>query len=212
MGQSSSCSIAIGARANILPAGFQPPSFAAGAILSAASAESSDINTAAHRHSAGASRVNVGVIHGGTSRNVVADEVKLQMEVRGETTEINEYVHGRAVQILKSAADMHDCTVEVRTVGASEAFTCDDAVMDRVYAVCEKLGLTASEKRVQWGGGSEDFSLMLNRVQARGGAGTFLRIRADMKKALHHRDFDISEDILPRGVAIFSGMAADLLG
>ena len=155
--------------------------------------------------------MNVGVIHGGTSRNVVADEVKLQMEVRGETTEINEYVHGRAVQILKSAADMHDCTVEVKTVGASEAFTCDDAVMDRVYETCEKLGLIVSEKRVQWGGGSEDFSLMLNRVQARGGAGTFLRIRADMKAALHHRDFDISEDILPRGVAIFSGMAANLM-
>ena len=185
------------------------PQTGSSAILAAATAV---LNLhAISRHSAGASRVNVGVIHGGTSRNVVADEVKLQMEVRGETTEINEYVHGRAVQILKSAADMHDCTVEVKTVGASEAFTCDDAVMDRVYETCEKLGLIVSEKRVQWGGGSEDFSLMLNRVQARGGAGTFLRIRADMKAALHHRDFDISEDILPRGVAIFSGMAANLM-
>ena len=163
------------------------------------------------RHSAGASRVNVGVIHAGTSRNVVCDEAKLEMEVRGETTAINEYVSSRAMQILKSAAEMHDCTVEVKTVGASEAFTCDDAVMDRVYEICEKLGLIASEKRVQWGGGSEDFSLMLNRVQARGGQGTFLRIRADMKAALHHRDFDIGEDILPRGVAIFSGMAAGLM-
>ena len=185
------------------------PEGGSNAILAAATAI---LNLhAISRHSGGASRVNVGVIHGGTSRNVVADEVALQMEVRGETTQINEYMHQRALQILRSAADMHDCTVEVKTVGASEAFTCDDAVMDRVYETCEKLGFSASEKRVQWGGGSEDFSLMLNRVQSLGGQGTFLRIRADMRAALHHRDFDISEDILHRGVAIFSGMAARLL-
>ncbi len=163
------------------------------------------------RHSRGASRVNVGVIHAGTSRNVVADEARLEMEVRGETTEINEFIYGRAMQVLQGAAAIHGCTVEVRTVGASEAFVCDDDVMQRVYRVGEKLGLRISEKATQHGGGSEDYSLMLNRVQSMGGKGTFLRIRADMKAALHHRDFDIGEDILPRGVKIFSGMAADLL-
>ena len=164
------------------------------------------------RHSDGASRVNVGVIHAGTCRNVVADEAKLEMEVRGETTEINEYMHHRAMQVLQSAADMHGCSVQTKIVGASEAFTCDDAMMDRVYTICgEKMGLKVSENRIQRGGGSEDFSLMLNRVQALGGQGTFLRIRADMNAALHHRDFDIGEDILPRGVKIFTGMAVSLL-
>ena len=52
---------------------------------------------------------------------------------------------------------------------------------------------------------------MLNRVQQNGGYGTFLRIRGDMVASLHHRDFDISEDILPRGVQIFSGVTADLM-
>jgi len=163
------------------------------------------------RHSQGASRVNVGVVHAGTCRNVVADEAKLEMEVRGETTEINEFMHNRAMQVLESAASMHECTVEVETVGASEAFTCDEAMMDRVYDVCGSMGLRASESRIQRGGGSEDFSLMLNRVQKMGGQGTFLRIRAKMNAALHHRDFDIGEDILPRGVKIFSGMAVSLL-
>lgn len=164
------------------------------------------------RHSAGASRVNVGVIHGGTVRNVIADEARLEMEVRGETTEINEFMYARAMRVLQSAADMQECTVEVQIVGESEAFTCDPAMMDRVYAVGEKLGLKVSQRATQHGGGSEDFSLMLNRVQSQGGQGTFLRIRADMHAPLHHRDFDIGEDILPRGVRIFSGMAVSLLG
>lgn len=163
------------------------------------------------RHSQGATRVNVGVVHGGTARNVIADEAKLEMEVRGETTALNEFMHNRALQVLKSAAEMHECTVEIETVGASEAFTCDESMMDRVYEIGAKLNLQVSERRTQHGGGSEDFSLMLNRVQSLGGQGTFLRIRADMNAALHHRDFDIAEDILPRGVKIFCGMAASLL-
>ena len=164
------------------------------------------------RHSAGATRVNVGVVHAGTSRNVIADEAKLEMEVRGETTAINEYLDSRALTVLEAAAAMHNCTVEATVVGASEAFTCDDAVMDRVYRVCgEQMDMNISQNRTQHGGGSEDFSLMLNRVQKTGGCGTFLRIRGPMTAPLHHRDFDIDEGILPRGTAIFTAMAADIL-
>ncbi len=185
------------------------PETGSNAVLAAAAAI---LNLhAISRHSGGASRVNVGVVHAGTCRNVVADEAKLEMEVRGETTAINEYIYSRAVRVLQSAADMHDCTVQIETVGASEAFICDDAMMDRVYDIGGKLGLKVSKSRTQHGGGSEDFSLMLNRVQKLGGQGTFLRIRADMKAALHHRDFDIGEDILPRGVKLFSGLAVSLM-
>lgn len=186
------------------------PETGSNAILAAATAI---LNLhAISRHSQGATRVNVGVVQAGTCRNVIADEAKLEMEVRGETTEINEFMHDRALQVLKSAAQMHGCTLEIETVGASEAFTCSEQTMDRVYDVGRKLGMTVSESRIQHGGGSEDFSLMLNRVQSLGGQGTFMRIRADMNAALHHRDFDIGEDILPRGVRIFSGMALSLLG
>lgn len=49
------------------------------------------------RHSGGASRINVGTIHGGSGRNVIADEALMEIEVRGETTEINEYMSEYAV-------------------------------------------------------------------------------------------------------------------
>lgn len=44
------------------------------------------------RHSGGVSRVNVGTVVAGSGRNVIADEAKMEIEVRGETTEINEYM------------------------------------------------------------------------------------------------------------------------
>ena len=38
------------------------------------------------RHSGGVSRVNVGTVVAGSGRNVIADEAKMEIEVRGETT------------------------------------------------------------------------------------------------------------------------------
>ena len=56
------------------------------------------------RHSGGVSRVNVGTVVAGSGRNVIADEAKMEIEVRGETTEINEYMKNYAVNIIESAA------------------------------------------------------------------------------------------------------------
>ncbi len=58
------------------------------------------------RHSAGASRVNVGHMEAGSGRNVVADWGRLELEVRGATTEINDYMEENARRILEGAASM----------------------------------------------------------------------------------------------------------
>lgn len=62
------------------------------AILAACSATLA-MHTAC-QDSRGAARLNVGTISGGTGRNVVADRAVLQLETRGETTEIERTVFG----------------------------------------------------------------------------------------------------------------------
>ena len=44
------------------------------------------------RNGDGTTRVSVGTLHAGEGRNVVAEHAKLQMEVRGETEEVNDYM------------------------------------------------------------------------------------------------------------------------
>ena len=41
-------------------------------------------------------QINAGSLHAGTGRNVVCDSAKLELEVRGQTTEANEYMLRRA--------------------------------------------------------------------------------------------------------------------
>ena len=54
------------------------------------------------RHSGGMSRINVGTLQAGSGRNVIPDHAFMQVEVRGETTEINTYMEEQAARSAKA--------------------------------------------------------------------------------------------------------------
>ena len=166
------------------------------------------------RHNDGATRINVGRLIAGSGRNVICDEAKMEIEVRGETTKLNDYVSEYAERILKSAAQMHDCTVEMHLMGASESQTSDEDFCMEIHKVCtEKLGLVpVAEPLIRKNGGSEDVAYMMNRVQEQGGKASFMRLMTTMSAPGHNRRYDFDETVLKQGVKAFSGMALYLLG
>lgn len=164
------------------------------------------------RHGAGASRINVGRLIAGSGRNVIADEAFMEMEVRGDTTAINEYVSEYALRILENTAAMHGCTVEVKLMGAAESMTSDLPLCERIADVCtNKLGMKVSGNLSIKMGGSEDFSYMMNRVQSHGGQAVFMRTRSPIVNGHHNRKFDFDESYLTKAVKVLSGMAYDLM-
>lgn len=164
------------------------------------------------RHSMGASRINVGRLIAGSGRNVIADEAFMEMEVRGDTTAINEYVSNYALRILENAAAMHDCSVEIKLMGAAESMESDKELCERIADVCtNNLGLRVTDNLAIKLGGSEDFSYMVNRVESNGGKGVFMRVRSPMAEGAHKRKFDFDESYLTKAVKVFCGMAYDLM-
>ena len=164
------------------------------------------------RHSGGVSRVNVGTVVAGSGRNVIADEAKMEIEVRGETTEINEYMKNYAVNIIESAAKMHGCTCEMKLMGAANSLASSEALMERVKRVCEEeLHMPVAEDLSSKNGGSEDVSYMMNRVQEQGGQATFMRVLTHEAGPGHSRIFDIDEQVLPNAVKIFCGVVYDIM-
>ena len=164
------------------------------------------------RHSGGVSRVNVGTVVAGSGRHVIADEAKMEIEVRGETTEINEYMKNYAVNIIESAAKMHGCTCEMKLMGAANSLTSSEALMERVKRVCEEdLHLPVAKEMSSKNGGSEDVSYMMNRVQEQGGQATFMRVLTHEAGPGHSRIFDIDEQVLPNAVKIFCGVVYDIM-
>jgi len=165
------------------------------------------------RHSAGQSRVNVGTMHAGTGRNVIADKATLEIEVRGETTEINRFMADSARSACMGAAAMFGCECQITTMGEAEGQQSDLALLDRIAGIVERdlPDLTVSSVRNAQNWGSEDISVMMNRVQERGGQATYMRIMTPMASAQHTVRFDFDEMVLPRGVEVFAAAALDIL-
>lgn len=164
------------------------------------------------RHSGGMTRINVGVVKAGSGRNVIADEAFMQMEVRGETTELNEFMASYAMNILNSAAQMHGCTVEIKKVGSANSQTSSPEFVSRIRKVCEdKLHLTVSKEDMVHIGDSEDVSYMVNRVQELGGQASFMRSMTCFAAPYHNRRYEFDESYMKQAVKIFSGVTYDLL-
>jgi aminobenzoyl-glutamate utilization protein A len=161
------------------------------------------------RHIDGATRINVGTLHAGTGRNVIADTAVMELEIRGANTAINDYMTDYATRILKAAADMHGCTCDIRLMGAAEALCSDKALADRIEQVCHNLQLPVIPSLP--GGGSEDISYMMNRVQQQGGLAAFFRTVCTTASGAHTVRYDFDEEALVTGVEVFCGCVADLL-
>ncbi len=163
------------------------------------------------RCSTGDTRINVGTLHAGSGRNVICDRAVLEMEVRGATTETNEFVEQYARRIVESAAAMHGCTCEIRRMGAAESLQSHpDFVRYAQRVLPEKLGLRVppvSEKA----GASEDFAAMVNRVQSHGGKGLAFTTFAPCAGPFHGKNFDFPETVLPNAVKAFCGLTCSLM-
>lgn len=156
------------------------------------------------RHQDGATRVNAGVIEGGSAANIIPETARMECEVRGETTELKEYMHDRAIQVIDGAAAMHGCSAESVHVGGAPSATSDDDLRDLVARVATGVEgvetITGSAEL----GGSEDATYIMQRVQDHGGSAAYIGIGTDHPSGHHTATFDVDEDSLPIGVELLS--------
>lgn len=163
------------------------------------------------RHKEGATRVNVGRLNAGTGRNVICPRACLVVETRGATTELNNYVYDYAVRVLEAAAAMHDCTLEIRSMGGAQSASSDGSLAERVKDNALAMDVF-SMREPEMGGGSEDFTYMMERVQRNGGLATNIGVGADLGGWGHHTaEFDFDERALSMAVKLLSFTALDLM-
>lgn len=178
------------------------------ALLAAASAV---LNLyAISRHSDGATRINVGRLVAGSGRNVIASSAHLVVETRGASCELNEYMYARAVRVLETAAAMYGCSLEISEMGSAQGAESDPALASRAEKVAQQVG-GFTVRSPDRGGGSEDFSYMVRRVQENGGLATNIGIGADLGGWGHHTPrFDIDEKALVGAVKLLCALVFDL--
>jgi aminobenzoyl-glutamate utilization protein A len=152
------------------------------------------------RNEAGATRVNAGVVEGGTATNIVPEHARIKGEVRGETTELMEYMRERADDVLERAAEIHRCEVDVETTGEAPSAENDDAIVDVAYDAAGDVPSITSRLRTDPLGGSEDATYLMRRVQEQGGKAAYVAVGTDHLGGHHTATFDVDEESIAIGV------------
>ena len=159
-------------------------------------------------HSAGASRVNVGVMQAGTGRNVVPSSALLKVETRGETDAINQYVFERAKQAIAGAATMYEASYQLQLMGAATSSAPSPAWVDYLRQQTAQVpGVKQAVDRIAAPAGSEDATLMMARVQERGGLASYMIFGTELSAGHHNEKFDFDENVMTLAVATLARVA-----
>ncbi len=156
------------------------------------------------RHEDGPTRVNAGIVGGGTATNIIPEEAFIEGEVRGETTELMEYMRERAERVIENAAGMHGCSVGISTVGSAPSATSDQALVDIVHGVATEMDMVDSPMERDDLGGSEDATYLMREVQQNGGHAAYVGIGTDHPGGHHTATFDVDEKSLGIGVSVLT--------
>ena len=163
------------------------------------------------RHGQGYTRINVGTLHAGSGRNVICDRAVMELEVRGSTTAVNQYMEDYARRVVEAAAAMHNCSCSIRLMGATESLQSHPDMIPYCQRVCqEKLGLRVTPPG-QRAGASEDFAYMVNRVHSHGGKGLSFSTLTPCAGPFHSKVFDFQEEALCNGVKTFCALTYSLM-
>jgi len=161
-------------------------------------------------HEEGLFRVNVGEIHAGVCANTIAPNALIRVEYRGENNNIAEYAKNRVMTIIDSSAKMYDLKYHIVDYGEIPTAKSDVEMMNRVKAAAEKISYY---ENIYWNGnvgGTDDASVMMNKVQKNGGKSVYIGLGANVTEPVHNARFDFDEDILSPAVNLCLNILEDM--
>lgn len=154
------------------------------------------------RHKAGASRINVGVMEGGSGRNVIPAYAKLKIETRGENTEINDYMSEKAMAVIEGAAKMQDIDFRVSEMGSAPSSKSSGELIELLKDVTQGIDNVKEFSEFSPFSGSEDITYMMKYMEAHGKPSAFLSVGTKVKGGHHNKFFDFDEKVIPLSVEL----------
>lgn len=157
------------------------------------------------RFSTADTRLNVGMLHGGTAPNIIPASAELRMELRATDGAVCDELERRARQVITAAGDAQDVGVEIHRIGAATTAHADLRAAALVQRVAERL------EGVQVLGGhragvSDDATVLMRAVQDTGGLACYLVLGSASPAPHHSPDFDIDESSLAMGADVLEGV------
>ena len=186
------------------------PELGRNALLGAAAAALNLHAIAPNSH--GVTRINVGVLRAGEGRNVIPPKAFMKVETRGGTDELEQYVYGRAMEVIRGAAEMYGLTSQVEKVGQSIGGASSPELAELVCQVAREVPGAVDVRPRRLMSGSDDAAWLMKTVQDRGGLATYIGLGATTSAGHHNARFDFDEACLPIGLRLLEGVVRRLNG
>lgn len=148
------------------------------------------------RHGSGISRINIGALHSGQASNVIPDRAEMKLEVRGETDEINDYMFQQVKNIIAGCSLSYQVEYNISTEGQANSLLNDEELIKLLGKVINDVPEITSPVQHRLFGGSEDATVLIKRVQQKGGKGIYFIVGADRTSGHHQSDFDFDEKMM----------------
>jgi amidohydrolase len=155
--------------------------------------------------------LTIGTIHGGTRRNIMTDEVKMEGTLRTFSPEVRKKVEALVRETLDGITKAYGATYEVKFEPITSVVYNDPSLVRQSLPTIRRVVGTTNVVEVPPRLGAEDFSCYQEVVPGflyRLGSGNKAKgITAD----IHTPGFDIDEECLSVGVKVMSNLVIDFL-
>jgi aminobenzoyl-glutamate utilization protein A len=186
------------------------PEHGRNALLAAASAALAIHATPPHSN--GWFSVNVGVLHAGSEQGVTPGFAEMELGLWATNTTVLEDISRRVHEVAEGTAAAWDVGLEIDHIGEAPNVRQDEELARVVERVATRLPrVTDVDEFVSCRAG-EDATILLQRVQDRGGQGIYILIGSGLTSEHHAPDFDFDEEALLLGAELLSETALELLG
>jgi len=154
--------------------------------------------------------LTVGMINGGTAMNIVTDRVVLKGDFRTLTSEDRDYMIKRITEIAEGVAVAGRAEAEVNILSGYPPTTNDPEIARKIAASAAEIVSADNVIEIKKPSmGAEDMSLYMEKIP---GAMFALGTGNEDKKITyphHHPQFDLDEDVLWIGAAVFIRFVCD---
>lgn len=152
------------------------------------------------RNSKGDTRVSVGKLTAGEGRNVTPTHALIQLETRGETEEVNEFLVKNIRNMVKGSAEAYETQCEIKLVGQATTLSTTPKGVELLKQAGEGVEGYKTVRVFDHIGGSEDVSLLFKRAVEHGADAAFFIWGVD-NDGHHKSDFDLQDvDTMPAAI------------
>jgi amidohydrolase len=147
----------------------------------------------------------------GTTFNIIPDRAFLQGTVRTFNPDVRAAMPERMARICKGISEALGCRAEFRFKNVLPATINDKAFTEEAAEVARKVLGVENVKDIPPSMGAEDMSYYLQKVP---GTFMFFGTHNEAKGIVqpqHHPEYDVDDDILPKGSALLATLAWDFL-